>query len=86
MAHFYFDLHECSSVTPDPDGRDFASLDVAREAAIRDARAIMCGEIHNGHLCLYCHIDILDAGHRHLMRVPFTEAIEINDWTPLQNG
>ena len=78
MAHFYFDLHECSTVTPDPEGRDFATLDAARTAAITDARAIMCGEIDGGALCLDCHIDISDENHVHLLRVLFKDAVEVN--------
>lgn len=78
MAHFYFDLHECGAPTMDPEGRDFATLDEARDAAIADARAIMCGEIDGGALCMACYIDISDASHVHLTRVLFKDAVEIS--------
>ena len=78
MAHFYFDLHECGTATLDPEGRDFATLDAARTAAIADARAIMCGEIGEGALCLSCYIDISDGAHVHLTRVLFRDAVQVN--------
>lgn len=78
MAHYFFDLHECGTATLDPEGRDFASLDEARDAAIVDARAIMCGELDAGTLCLSCYIDISDDAHVHLARVLFKDAVEVN--------
>lgn len=77
MARFYFDLHECGSVTPDPEGREFVSLDAAREAAKHDARAIMCEELGNGCLCLSCLIEIQDAGHAPIERLLFKDAVHV---------
>lgn len=78
MAHYFFDLHECGTPTMDPEGRDFATLDDARTAAIADARAIMCGEIDHGTLCLACYIDVSDEQHVHLIRVLFKDAVEVS--------
>ncbi len=66
----------------DPEGRDFATLDAAREAAITDARAIMCGEIDDGALCLSCYIDISDEAHVHQTRVLFSDAVEVSPGPP----
>lgn len=41
MARYFFHLHECGTLTPDTEGRDFANLAAALEAALTDARSIM---------------------------------------------
>ncbi|QQV77957.1 hypothetical protein H5J25_04200 [Sphingomonas aliaeris] len=78
MARYFFDLHECGSVTRDPEGQELPDIDVARETAIESARAIMCYELSHGHLCLSCHIDINDNEGRNLERVAFRDSVEIS--------
>ena len=77
MARFYFNLHECGTFTPDPEGRVFASLEAAHQAAVEDARAIMCEELGDGALCLSCHIDIMSETGECLARVLFKDAVEV---------
>lgn len=77
MARYYFHLHECGAVTPDLEGREFATLAAAHAAAIVDARAIMCDEIGDGGLCLSCHIELTDAGGQSIERVLFRDAVTL---------
>ena len=77
MTRYFFNLHECGIVTPDPEGREFASLQAAHEAAVEDARAIMCEEVGDGHLCLSCHIEIMDVGGQCVERVLFKDAVDV---------
>ncbi|MEN2784872.1 DUF6894 family protein [Sphingomonas qilianensis] len=77
MARYYFNLHECGTVTSDPEGREFASLAAARDAAKEDARAIMCEELGTGCLCLSCRIEITDGEGRCLDLVLFKDAVDV---------
>ncbi|MEG3086355.1 DUF6894 family protein [Sphingomonas sp. PB4P5] len=77
MARYFFILHECGTVTPDPDGRDFASLEAAHAAAVQDARAIMCEELGSGSLCLSCHIDITTDQGEFVERVMFKDTVAV---------
>ena len=75
MALYYFDLHECGSVTRDPEGREFATLAEAQASAVKDARAIMCAELTDGALCLSCHIAIRSGDDRPLGVIRFRDAV-----------
>jgi hypothetical protein len=77
MARYFFHLHECGTITPDPEGRDFASLEAARDAAVEDARAIMSEEVGDGSLCLSCHIEITGARGECLERVMFRDVVDV---------
>jgi hypothetical protein len=58
MPRFLFHLHECGVNTLDDSGRELPDLTSALEAARRDALSIMAHEVHDGHLCLSCHIEV----------------------------
>ena len=77
MTRYFFHLHECGSVTQDPKGRDFPSLDDARTAAVADAHAIMCDELSHGNLCLSCHIEISGADGECIERVLFSDSVKV---------
>jgi hypothetical protein len=79
VPQFYLHLHECGHVTRDEEGFEFASLDDARDEAIRSARDIMCGTMHDGTLCLGCHIEVEDACGGTCFIVPFREAVRVSE-------
>ena len=81
MPHYFFHLDECGAVTTDTEGRDFDTIEAAHHAAIKDARAIMCGELAEGQLCLGCFIDIKGAQGEHLGRVRFEDAVRVSGAT-----
>lgn len=78
MQRYYFNLHECGRVTPDPEGCELSGIDQAREHAVREARAIMSAEVEEGRLCLGCHIEVVDADGQVAATVPFTAALSVS--------
>ena len=79
VPHFFLNLHECGRVITDEEGFDFASADDARDEAIRSAREIMCAGLHDGTLCLGCHIEVVDAERVPLFVVPFRDTVTLSD-------
>lgn len=78
MARFYFNLHECGTVTPDEEGAVFSDTGLLRERAVQEARAIMSAEVVEGRLCLGCNIEVMDEGGRIVLDVPFREALAVS--------
>ena len=74
---YFFNLHECGTITRDHDGQEFDDLAAVREAAIRTARGIMAAEIESGRLCLLCHIEIQDRDGTTVMILPFRQAVVV---------
>lgn len=77
MARYFFNLHECGSVTVDEEGSELADLALARAKGVEHARSIMSAEVLQGRLCLGCNIEVVDADGRVLADVPFREALEV---------
>ena len=77
MPNYYFHLHECGSRMMDDEGSEHVDLTSAEAFAVRSAREIMCEELRSGHLCLSCHIDIVDDDGLRLRRVKFAEAVQL---------
>lgn len=75
---FFLHLHECGRVTKDVEGFEFDSADEARAEAVRAARDIMCGTLHDGALCLGCHIEVVDARDGSSFVVPFRDAVHLS--------
>lgn len=82
MAHFFFHLDECGTITSDLEGRELPDLEQAKLSAIIDARSIMSSEVSLGRLCMSCHIDIEDDQCRHLAQISFQEALSITGLPP----
>lgn len=78
MPLYLFHLHECGTIHHDAEGREAASLEMARELAIQDAREIMGEAVKRGRLRLDCHVEIMSEEGRPLLNVPFTDAIAIS--------
>lgn len=77
MARFFFNLSECGSLTPDPDGRECEDADAAFDVAVREARELMAAEVKRGKLCLGCHIEVTDASHDTVAVVRFRDVLKI---------
>lgn len=75
---YFFHLHECGTATLDEEGRELPTLDAAQTVATTAARDIMCGEVHEGRLCLSCCIVIEDDAHQEVSRVWFHEALQVS--------
>jgi antirestriction protein ArdC len=77
MARYFFNLHECGTVSDDPEGMERADLDHVRQEALRAAREVMCAEVNEGRLCLSCHIEVKDEDGAVVLLLPFAEALTI---------
>jgi hypothetical protein len=78
MTRFYFDLHECGETLVDEEGIDCTDLAGARNCALRAARDVMAGEIHDGRLCLSCHIEVRDDRGVAVATVMFRDAVAVS--------
>lgn len=78
MARYFFDLHECGTVTADDEGREWPDLAAARAEALRTAREMMCAEVKEGRLCLTCNIEVKDAAGAIVLSLAFRDAVEIS--------
>jgi hypothetical protein len=54
MPRFFLHLHECGTLVPDEEGREFPSLEAAVERATLEARELLSAEVAEGKLCLGC--------------------------------
>lgn len=77
MALYYFHLHECGTVIPDPEGTDLPSVDAARARAVREARQVMSSEIIEGRLCLGCFFLVADEAGNEAFRLDFRDAVTV---------
>ena len=76
MARFYFHLHN-GVVSTDDEGRELASLDVARDDACKDARDMAAENVRCGALDLRHYVEVADNSGAELFRVRFGDVIEI---------
>jgi hypothetical protein len=73
----YF-LHVVDTIeAPDEEGVEFADVWMARDAAIKGARELVCEQIRQGFLDLGGYIQIASDSGEPLMRVGFQEAFEV---------
>lgn len=82
MARYFFHLYECGELVADPEGLDLPEGEDLRAVAVRQARGVMAGEIHEGKLCLSCCIRVVDAQHCPVLDLPFRDAVEITGLSP----
>jgi hypothetical protein len=80
MTRYFFHLHQCGSLTDDPEGAELPDLEAARLTAITAARDVMGGELTAGVICFSCHIEIADADGRVLLAAPFKDAVRVSGW------
>lgn len=77
MARYFFDLHECGTISADDEGVERESLDAVRDEAVRAAREVMCAEVSEGALCLSCRIDVRDSTGAVVLSVLFRDALTV---------
>lgn len=78
MARFYFELRDGVEIADD-EGQEFASLNEAREEAVKSARSMLREEILRGTLSLKDSIRILDERRREVEIVQFRDVVRIDD-------
>jgi hypothetical protein len=76
MPRFFFNLYD-DIASLDEEGKEFPSLQAAREWAFGVAREMACAEVLEGHLSLKHQIEIADENGKVLATVLFRDAIEL---------
>jgi uncharacterized protein YnzC (UPF0291/DUF896 family) len=76
MPRFFFNLKDGVTVC-DEDGMTFATVEEARQEALRAARGIMADEVKRGSLTLVDKIEIVDESGNAVTVVTFAEAVRI---------
>jgi hypothetical protein len=78
MPRFHFSLYNSTGFTDDPEGRELADLDVVRREAIKAIRSIISEEALSGRIDLRGKIEILDGAGQLVLRLAFSEAVELH--------
>ncbi|MFL6785106.1 MAG: DUF6894 family protein [Sphingomicrobium sp.] len=79
VSRYFFHVYS-DTVALDDEGQELASLNVAREAAIRAAREFAADEItRSGQVSLRHRIEVEDENGRPLFALPFSAAFKIID-------
>jgi hypothetical protein len=76
MTRFYFHLFDDMEAI-DEEGRELPSVELARAAAVREARVIASTHVAEGRLNLDHRIDIADVQGRVIAQVRFRDAVEV---------
>ncbi|QNN68536.1 hypothetical protein H9L13_05070 [Sphingomonas lutea] len=77
MPRYFLSLRD-GEFLRDDEGQEFASLDAARDTAVRGAREIMAEDVKRGVLSLGDSVEITDENGQRVATVVFRDAIEIN--------
>jgi hypothetical protein len=77
VAKYFMHLRDGVDETLDPDGMEFASLELLRAAVLFAARDLMAGDIRNGVIDLLFRIDAEDEGGAIVYTLPFRHALNI---------
>ena len=72
----FFNLHD-DIVALDEEGKEFPSLQAAREWAFHVTREMACAEVLEGHLSLKHRIEIADERGKVLAKIFFRDAVEV---------
>nr|WP_295370965.1 hypothetical protein [uncultured Sphingosinicella sp.] len=82
MTRFFFDLHDNIGHVVDEEGREFPSLEAARQEAVKGVRSIISAEVGEGVLDLTGTMVVRDADGTDVLVVPFEEVLSImGRWT-----
>ncbi len=79
MKHFFFNLHLCDEVIPDPEGAMFEDVAAAVRTAKLEARSYLAAEVAAGKLCIGCYIKVVDAETGESVDVPFRSMVTIKN-------
>jgi hypothetical protein len=77
VPRFFFHLYD-DIVSLDPEGKEFPTLDDARQHAIKAARELACAEVLHGHLGLNHRIEIVDRTDAPVATVTFKEVVKLH--------
>ena len=76
MPRYFFHLYD-DVVSIDEEGSELPDVAAARELALKNARAIACQEVLEGHLSLGHRIEVEDEEGRPVLVLPFQDAVTI---------
>jgi hypothetical protein len=77
LARFFLHLHNCGTLIPDDEGRDFPNLEAAVERAKYEARELLAAEVTQGKLCLGCQIEVVEESTGRSIVVPFSATVHL---------
>lgn len=77
MPLYYFHLLDGTDVLLDPEGRELASDDAARLAALKEARSLIAQDALNGDINLAQRLEIFDQSGALIHTVAFRDAVSI---------
>ena len=77
MPLYHLNIRGPDGIVEDDEGIEYPDRAAAVAEAVKGARCLMRGEVERGTLCLDQSIEIHDGDGRHLLTVPFTEALKI---------
>ena len=77
MSLYYFHLRDGQDTLLDPDGREFASLDQVRQAALADARTLIAADALEGVIDLKYHLAVENAAGKIVHSVEFEDAVKV---------
>lgn len=77
MARYFLNLRDGTQELLDPEGVEYASLEIMRKAVLRTARDLMSSDIEQGTIDLRFRIDAEDRHGRIVYTLPFKHAVNI---------
>lgn len=82
MPLYFFDLHNDVDA-PDPERKEFLTLDAAKANAVKEAREMMQESVSKGRLDLHHYIQVRDANGSIVFKVLFEDALVVRRGTDL---
>ena len=76
MPHFFFNLYD-DTVTLDEEGKQLPDTDAAHEEAVRNAKAMACAEVLEGHLILDHCIEVMNERGEPVGTVRFGDVVKV---------
>jgi hypothetical protein len=77
VARYFMHLRDGTEQLLDPEGLEFATIELVRKAALVSARDLMTGDVREGVLDLRFRIDVEDEGGEIVYSLPFKHALSI---------
>ncbi|MCL6652682.1 DUF6894 family protein [Agrobacterium rubi] len=77
MSRYYFNIRSGNLLYEDPEGDDYASIEVAVEEAIAASREMTAESVKKGELVIMRTFEITDTRGQVIATVPFSDAIKL---------